>query len=90
MAAVEGRADAAGGLVDDVLAAPSLADLVAAGHADVLGPVPLDEATERLLIRVPRAAGPALARALSDVQRARRPRRNEPVVRVRLDPAEIG
>jgi primosomal protein N' (replication factor Y) len=94
MAAVEGASDAANELVDEVLADPTLA-----GIADVLGPVPLDggwagegdaDPGERLLLRVPRAAGPALAAAVANVQRARRPRKGEPVVRVRLDPTAIG
>jgi primosomal protein N' (replication factor Y) len=90
LAAVEGDTAAANSLVDAVLADPSLADLVLARLADVLGPVPLDETTERLLVRVPRASGPALAKAVANVQRARSPRKDTPVVRVRLDPAEIG
>lgn len=93
LAAVEGAAEAAGELVDEVLADPTLA-----GIADVLGPVPIDGAgngsgdgdVERLLVRVPRNAGPALAAAVAAVQRSRRPRKGEPVVRVRLDPVSIG
>jgi primosomal protein N' (replication factor Y) len=85
LAAVEGLSEAANALVDEVLAQPSLD-----GVADVLGPIPLDEQNERLLLRVPRRDGPALAAAVADVQRARRPKKGEPSVRVRLDPAQIG
>ena len=85
LAAIEGEPTAAGSLVDDVLADPALA-----GIADVLGPVPLDDDVERLLVRVPRSAGPALAAAVASVQRARRPRKGDPTIRVRLDPAQIG
>ncbi|MDQ1634072.1 MAG: hypothetical protein QOJ32_881, partial [Frankiaceae bacterium] len=85
LAAVEGLSEAANSLVDEVLAQPSLG-----GVADVLGPIPLDEQNERLLLRVPRRDGPALAAAVADVQRARKPKKGEPSVRVRLDPAQIG
>jgi primosomal protein N' (replication factor Y) len=85
LAAVEGEADAANRLVDAVLADPALD-----GVADVLGPVPLDDEAERLLVRVPRTAGPALAAAVAAAQRTRRPRKGDPIVRVRLDPAQIG
>ncbi len=85
LAAVEGDPESASALVDQVLAQPALKD-----RADVLGPVPVDDDTERLLIRVPREAGPALAAGVADVQRARSVQKNLPVVRVRLDPAEIG
>ncbi len=85
MAAVEGASEAASALVDEVLAHPALD-----GLADVLGPMPLDDDNERLLLRVPRRNGPALAAAVAAVQRARRPRKGEAPVRVRLDPAQIG
>jgi primosomal protein N' (replication factor Y) len=85
LAAVEGEPASVGELVDEVLAQPTMT-----GIADVLGPVPVDDATERLLLRVPRAAGQALAAAVAEVQRRRRPRKNAPVVRVRMDPIEIG
>ena len=85
LAAVEGDPESVSAVVDQVLAQPALAE-----RADVLGPVPLDDTTERLLIRVPREAGPALAAGVAAVQRTRSVQKNLPVVRVRLDPAEIG
>jgi primosomal protein N' (replication factor Y) len=90
LAAVEGEPATVAGFVDELLAVPALADLTAHDRADVLGPVPIDETTERLLVRVPRTAGAVLASAISSVQRARSPHKNIPVVRARLDPAEIG
>jgi primosomal protein N' (replication factor Y) len=85
LAAVEGDPESAAAVVDQVLAQPALAE-----RADVLGPVPVDDTTERLLIRVPREAGPALAAGVAAVQRTRSVQKNLPVVRMRLDPAEIG
>ena len=55
----------------------------------------LDHETEsadtpvRALIRVPRAEGSALARALQSAQAARSPRKDAGVARVQLDPAEL-
>jgi primosomal protein N' (replication factor Y) (superfamily II helicase) len=57
--------------------------------AELLGPVPLTGEAERLIVRVPRAEGAALAGALQSVSRLRSVK-SEPVVRVRLDPAAIG
>lgn len=64
--------------------------------ADVLGPVPLPpspgrpvEEGERFLVRVPRADGVALARALHDVQGVRSARKTTEHVRVQLDPLEL-
>jgi primosomal protein N' (replication factor Y) len=85
LAAVEGDPDSANAFVDDVLA-----QLAPADGADVLGPVPIDDSTERLLLRVPRASGSALATGVATVQRLRSTQKNLPLVRVRLDPAEIG
>jgi primosomal protein N' (replication factor Y) len=56
---------------------------------ELLGPVPLTGEGERLLVRVPRAEGAALATALQTVSRLRSVK-SEPVVRVRLDPSGIG
>ncbi len=56
--------------------------------ADLLGPVPVSDDVERTLVRVPRARGAALAAALQSVTRVRSVKK-EPVVRVRLDPAQI-
>jgi primosomal protein N' (replication factor Y) (superfamily II helicase) len=66
--------------------------------AEVLGPVPAEpdgadhhsEPQERALIRIPRAGGLALARALHAAQAARSARKDGASVRVQLDPAEVG
>jgi primosomal protein N' (replication factor Y) (superfamily II helicase) len=68
--------------------------------AEVLGPVPVEPngaepdtgARERALIRIPRADGLALARALHAAQAARSARKDgagPKSVRVQLDPAEV-
>lgn len=78
------------GAPDDVDAFLAMAELPA--QADLLGPVPvsaIDSGIERTLVRVPRAQGAALAAALQAASRLRSVKK-EPVVRVRLDPAEIG
>jgi primosomal protein N' (replication factor Y) (superfamily II helicase) len=43
----------------------------------------------RALIRVPRAEGSALAKALQSAQAIRSPRKDHGSVRVQLDPAEL-
>ncbi len=70
-------------------------------RAEVLGPVPAGpspspngaepdpEPQERALIRIPRADGLALARALHAAQAARSARKDGGTVRVQLDPAEV-
>ena len=64
------------------------------GGPSLDGP-PQDHETEsadtpvRALIRVPRAEGSALARALQSAQAARSPRKDAGVARVQLDPAEL-
>jgi primosomal protein N' (replication factor Y) (superfamily II helicase) len=66
-------------------------------QAEVLGPVPAEangadhdlEPQERALIRIPRADGLALARALHATQAARSARKDGAAVRVQLDPAEV-
>jgi len=66
--------------------------------AEVLGPVPLphegtdragDDDLARLVLRVPRAEGPALSAALADLQRGRSARK-QPHVRVEVDPIRLG
>ncbi|MBY6409965.1 primosomal protein N' [Rhodococcus sp. BP-252] len=72
---------------------------------EVLGPVDLPEGqrlpagggedrmpgdVQRLLLRVPRAAGGALAHALADAQAVRSARKNTEAVRVQIDPIRIG
>ncbi|GAA4825140.1 primosomal protein N' [Nocardioides caeni] len=71
------------GAVDDVTTLLALPDA-----ADLLGPVRLSDDEERVIVRVPRAQGAALAHALREVQRVRSARKLDPV-RIRLDPWEI-
>lgn len=74
--------------------AAAVADLLAAadlpGSAQVIGPVPLDADTERMLVRVPRESGTALARALKVAAASRSSRRSAAPVRIQLDPTELG
>ncbi len=73
----------------------ALAALALPPGAEVLGPVPLtgagarDDDQVRYVVRVPRAQGPALSRALRDLQ-AGRSARKQPHLRVEVDPAELG
>ncbi|MEU2349939.1 primosomal protein N' [Modestobacter sp. NPDC049651] len=79
--------------------APALAEFLEAlrlpEHADVLGPVPepprpgAEGERERYLVRVPRADGVALARALREVQGVRSAKKAPEHVRVQLDPLEL-
>jgi primosomal protein N' (replication factor Y) len=46
-------------------------------------------ADQRALVRVPRAAGAQLARALRDAQVARTARKDPNPVRIQLDPLEL-
>ncbi|WP_408895474.1 primosomal protein N' [Nocardioides sp. R1-1] len=72
------------GALDDLRALLSLP-----GSAEVLGPVPTrDPDVERIVLRVPRAEGVALARALGEAQRLRSARKLDPV-RIQVDPWEI-
>ncbi|TMR06685.1 primosomal protein N' [Actinomadura soli] len=66
--------------------------------AEVLGPVPVPstpvpgadaQEKERALVRVPRAAGHALARALKEAQGVRSARKATETVRVQIDPLEL-
>jgi primosomal protein N' (replication factor Y) len=86
MAALDGGPDA----VAELMAATRSPE-----SAEVLGPVELDpapagEPRERVLIRVPRADGRALAAALAEGQAARCARKAPEPVRVRMDPQEVG
>jgi len=56
---------------------------------ELLGPVPLGADRARLVVRVPRAQGAALARALTAAQ-ATRSAHKQPPVRVQLDPTTLG
>jgi primosomal protein N' (replication factor Y) len=81
MASVEGSPEAIGGLLDAVQLPP---------ETEELGPVPLDQDRERLLLRVPRTAGNALAAALHAAQGVRSARKASEQVRVQLDPLQLG
>ncbi|WP_206516019.1 primosomal protein N' [Nocardioides pantholopis] len=70
------------GAVDDAV---TLLDLPPA--ADVLGPVEVDEQS-RVVLRVPRAQGPALSRSLGELQRVRASRKLDPV-RIQVDPPSL-
>jgi len=71
----------------------AVADLAATARlpaaVERLGPVPAGAGTERLLLRVPRADGAALARALHDAAAVRSARKAPDPVRVQLDPLEL-
>jgi primosomal protein N' (replication factor Y) len=76
----------------------AVADLLAAARlpasAELLGPVPAGspeaaEPLERLLVRVPRADGGALAEALHAAAAVRSARKAPDPVRIQLDPAEL-
>lgn len=58
--------------------------------AEVLGPVPVDEGKERVLVRVPRRAGLALAGALKGALGVRSAKKSGGPVRVRIDPVDLG
>ncbi|MGW5054665.1 primosomal protein N' [Actinokineospora sp. NPDC004072] len=80
MASVEGSPDAVAGL---------LAELRLPPDGEVLGPVPLAESRERVLVRVPRAGGRALTEALNHAQRGRTMRKDQEPLRVRVDPLDL-
>ncbi|MDT4920271.1 MAG: hypothetical protein QOI15_1173 [Pseudonocardiales bacterium] len=70
--------------VAELLGAAQLPDT-----AQVIGPVPLGAAGERLLVRVPRSQGAELARALKAAAAGRSARRSAEPVRIQLDPHEL-
>jgi primosomal protein N' (replication factor Y) (superfamily II helicase) len=72
---------------DAVRALLSAAELPAG--TELLGPVDVPPDSIRMLLRVPRSAGLALARALHQAQAARSARKEPGAVRVQLDPAEL-
>ena len=80
MAAITGPPAA----VAEVLAAAELP-----ARAQVVGPVPIDADTERMLVRVPRRDGADLARALKAASAGRSARRSADPVRIALDPIEV-
>jgi primosomal protein N' (replication factor Y) (superfamily II helicase) len=76
----------------------AVADLLAAAHlpdgAELLGPVPAGaassgESQERVLVRVPRSAGPALSAALHAAAGVRSARKAREPVRVQVDPLDL-
>ncbi len=72
------------GALDDLLALVALPET-----AEILGPVPTaDPEVERLVLRVPRSQGRALAHALGEAQRLRSARKLEPV-RIQVDPWDL-
>jgi primosomal protein N' (replication factor Y) len=70
----------------------ALAELLAGAHlpggAQVVGPVPADRETERILVRVAREHGADLAAALKAAAAGRSARRSAEPVRIALDPLE--
>jgi primosomal protein N' (replication factor Y) len=80
IASVTGPQDAVG----ELLAAAELPPA-----AELLGPVEEPPDSIRMLVRVPRSAGLALAGALHLAQAARSARKAAGAVRVQLDPAEL-
>ncbi len=71
------------GAVDDVV---TLLDRPA--EAEILGPVRVGEGEDRVVLRVPRAHGAALSKALGEVQRVRSGRKLD-AVRIRVDPGAL-
>jgi primosomal protein N' (replication factor Y) len=82
MATVDGTPDAVNALLDEL-------HLPASG--EVLGPVPLgdDETKERALVRVARSEGRQLAAVLAEAQAVRTARKEQELVRIKLDPLEV-
>lgn len=58
-------------------------------HAEVLGPLRLDDESSRAVVRVPRGERESLTAALREIQGARSTRKR-PHVRVQVDPHDIG
>lgn len=71
--------------VEDLLAVATLP-----ADADVLGPVPQGEDTVRAFLRVPLRDGGAATTALRSAAAVRSARRREGVVRIRVDPVDVG
>jgi primosomal protein N' (replication factor Y) len=86
MASVTGSADAVASLLSSM--APGF-EVLGPVAIDRIGPSADEEEQARALIRVPRAQGAALARALHAAQAARSARKEGGGVRVQLDPAEV-
>ena len=88
MAAITGSSAAIAEFVDSV-ALPDRAEILGPVPAEPNGAGPDPEPAERALIRIPRADGLILARALHVAQAARSARKDGAAVRVQLDPAEV-
>jgi primosomal protein N' (replication factor Y) (superfamily II helicase) len=71
----------------------AVSELLGAAHlpdgAQVIGPVPADGDSERVLVRVARAHGAELAAALKQAASARSARKAPDAVRIALDPATV-
>jgi primosomal protein N' (replication factor Y) len=80
MASLTGRPEA----VAEFLAAAKLPE-----PADVLGPVPVGDDQERMLVRVSRSRAAELARSLHDAAAGRSVRKAALPVRVQIDPADL-
>lgn len=82
MATVDGTPDAVNAMLDELRLPPT---------GEILGPVPLgdDETKERALVRVSRAEGRQLAAVLADAQAVRTARKEQELVRIKLDPLEV-
>ena len=72
---------------------PAVADLLAAAdlpsQTQVIGPVPAEREAERMLVRVPRRQGTALAAALKSAAASRTARKAPDPVRIVLDPQQL-
>ncbi|GAB2850537.1 primosomal protein N' family DNA-binding protein [Lentzea nigeriaca] len=82
MATVDGTPDAVNALLDELRLPPT---------GEILGPVPLgeDESRERALVRVARSEGRQLAAVLAEAQAVRTARKEQELVRIKLDPLEV-
>jgi primosomal protein N' (replication factor Y) (superfamily II helicase) len=73
--------------------APAVAELLELARlpagTDTLGPVPLPDGRERVLLRVPRSAGRALAAAVHEATGVRSAKKAPDPVRVQVDPLEL-
>ena len=71
----------------------NVADLVEAvslpAGAELLGPVPLTDEHQRVLVRVPRSAGRELAAAIHAAAGVRSARKARDPVRIQFDPDEL-
>lgn len=78
-------------IVGDPAALESVQHADLPASVDVLGPVtePTDESAERMLLRVPRADGDDLARALHDLRAGRSMRKASDRLRIKLDPQRL-